>query len=278
MHKLKTIIVDDEPLALSLLRAKLNKIPEVEIIAECKNGREAIEKTMDLSPDLIFLDIQMPGIDGFGVIEKLQSDIVPLVIFTTAFEQYALDAFDVHAVDYILKPIDDERINRAVERAILRSNTEDDTEHKSRIIGAIDSINERENNLGQNSQGQSSQGQSSLGQNKGNLEHKIIIKDRDDITLLKQADIEWVDAAGDYCCLHAQGVTHIKRSTLKNLLEDLDPSIFKRVHRSTIVNLNYIQKVIPHTKGEYFLKLGEYDQVKVSRNYREVIKDFLSEG
>lgn len=262
MPKLRTIIVDDEPLALNLLRAKLNKVPEIEIIAECKNGREAIDKTMDLAPDLLFLDIQMPGVDGFGVIKKLQSDIVPLVIFTTAFEQYALDAFDVHAVDYILKPIDEERINRAIQRAIVRFETEEETEHKSRIIGAIDSINEREN---------------SASTNKGNLEHKIIIKDRDDITLLKQTDIEWVDAAGDYCCVHAQGVTHIKRSTLKNLLDDLDPSIFKRVHRSTIVNLNYIQKVIPHTKGEYFLKLGEYDQVKVSRNYREVIKDFLSD-
>lgn len=271
MTKLRTIIVDDEPLALSFLRAKLNKIPEIEIIAECKNGREAIEQTMDLAPDLIFLDIQMPGVDGFGVIKKLQSDIVPLVIFTTAFEQYALDAFDVHAVDYILKPIDEERINRAVKRAIVRLEIEENdevTEHKSRIIGAIDTINERELSANQHSQGQ----------NKTNLEQKIIIKDRDDITLLKQADIEWIDAAGDYCCVHAQGVTHIKRSTLKNLLEDLNPSIFKRVHRSTIVNLNYIQKVIPHTKGEYFLKLGEYDQVKVSRNYREVIKDFLSEG
>ena len=267
MPKLRTIIVDDEPLALNILRAKLNKVPEIEIIAECKNGREAVEKTMELAPDLIFLDIQMPGVDGFGVIEKLQSDIVPLVIFTTAFEQYALDAFEVHAVDYILKPIDEERINRAIQRAIVRFETEEATEHKSRIIGAIDSINERENSISQNSHGQ----------NKGNLEHKIIIKDRDDITLLKQADIEWIDAAGDYCCVHAQGVTHIKRSTLKNLLEDLDSSIFKRVHRSTIVNLNYIQKVIPHTKGEYFLKLGEYDQVKVSRNYREVIKDFLSD-
>ncbi len=270
MPKLRTIIVDDEPLALNLLRAKLNKVPEIEIIAECKNGREAIEKTMDMAPDLIFLDIQMPGVDGFGVIKKLQSDIVPLVIFTTAFEQYALDAFDVHAVDYILKPIDDERIVRAVNRAIVRSESEEETGHKSRIIGAIDTINERENSA--------SSSQNLQEKNKGNLEQKIIIKDRDDITLLKQADIEWIDAAGDYCCVHAQGVTHIKRSTLKNMLEDLDSSIFKRVHRSTIVNLNYIQKVIPHTKGEYFLKLGEYDQVKVSRNYREVIKNFLSEG
>ena len=275
MPKLRTIIVDDEPLALNFLRAKLNKVPEIEIIAECKNGREAIEKTMELEPDLLFLDIQMPGVDGFGVIEKLQADILPLVIFTTAFEQYALDAFDVHAVDYVLKPIDDERIHRAVNRALNRFETEDDAQNKSKIIGAIDSINEREHRA--NSSPSSLEKKGSLGQNKGNLEHKIIIKDRDDITLLKQADIEWVDAAGDYCCVHAQGATHIKRSTLKNLLKDLDPSIFKRVHRSTIVNLNYIQKVIPHTKGEYFLKLGEFDQVKVSRNYREVIKDFLSD-
>jgi two-component system LytT family response regulator len=274
MTKLRTIIVDDEPLALRLLRAKLTKIPEIEIIAECKNGREAIAATMDLAPDLMFLDIQMPGIDGFGVIKKLQSDIVPMVVFTTAFEQYALDAFDVHAVDYILKPIDEERIQRATQRALtlLQCKTGEDTLNKSRIISAIDSINEREHS------GSTTEKNSSLPkEDTSKVESKIVIKDRDDITLLKQADIEWVDAAGDYVCLHAEGVTHIKRCTLKKLLDDLDPSMFKRVHRSTIVNLNYIQKVIPHTKGEFFLKLGEYDQVKVSRNYREVIKSFLTD-
>lgn len=275
MTKLRTIIVDDEPLALSLLRAKLNKSPEIDIVAECKNGREAIAATMDLAPDLIFLDIQMPGIDGFGVIKNLQSDIVPMVVFTTAFEQYALDAFDVHAVDYILKPIDEERIQRAVQRALERCETDGETLNKSRIISAIDTINERESTEGIES---SSAQQMSLPKlDTGKVERKIVIKDRDDITLLKQADIEWVDAAGDYVCLHAEGVTHIKRCTLKKLLEDLDPQMFKRVHRSTIVNLNYIQKVIPHTKGEFFLKLGEYDQVKVSRNYREVIKNFLTD-
>ncbi|MCW8863739.1 MAG: LytTR family DNA-binding domain-containing protein [Colwellia sp.] len=272
MAKLRTIIVDDEPLALNFLRAKLAKTPDIEIIAECKNGREAIQATMDLAPDLIFLDIQMPGIDGFGVIKKLQSDIVPMVVFTTAFEQYALDAFDVHAVDYILKPIDEERIQRAVQRALVRFESDEETFNKSRIISAIDTINEREN-----TNPAIAQSTSTAKPDAGKVERKIVIKDRDDITLLKQTDIEWVDAAGDYVCLHAQGVTHIKRCTLKNLLEDLDPEMFKRVHRSTIVNLNYIQKVIPHTKGEFFLKLGEYDQVKVSRNYREVIKSFLTE-
>jgi two-component system LytT family response regulator len=118
MIKLKTLIVDDEPLALKLLRAKLNKIVEVVIVGECKNGREAIAATLDLAPDLIFLDIQMPGLDGFDVVKGLQSDILPLIVFTTAYEQYALDAFDVQAVDYILKPIDEERIVRAVKRAV----------------------------------------------------------------------------------------------------------------------------------------------------------------
>ena len=144
--------------------------------------------------------------------------------------------------------------------------------NKSRIISAIDTINEREN-----PESTTTPIMSLPKLNTSKVERKIVIKDRDDITLLKQTDIEWVDAAGDYVCVHAQGVTHIKRCTLKNLLEDLDSEMFKRVHRSTIVNLNYIQKVIPHTKGEFFLKLGEYDQVKVSRNYREVIKSFLTD-
>ncbi|TRX52837.1 LytR/AlgR family response regulator transcription factor [Thalassomonas sp. M1454] len=276
MTKLKTIIVDDEPLALKLLRSKLEKFPELEIIAECKNGREAIEATLDLAPDLLFLDIQMPGVNGFGVIEKLQTDIVPMVVFTTAFEQYALDAFDVHAVDYILKPIDEEHIQRAVKRALSRFNRGESENNKNRIIGAIDSINEREQTIIRFPLADDLNEQPAAGFN-ANVEPKVVVKDRDDITLLKQSEIEWVDAAGDYVCLHANGATHIKRSTLKSLLDELDPAIFKRVHRSTIVNLNFIQKVIPHTKGEFFLKLGEYDQVKVSRNYREVIKDFLTD-
>lgn len=266
------MIIDDEPLALNILRAKLEKIPEIDIIAECKNGREAIEKTLDLAPDLIFLDIQMPGIDGFGVIKKLQSEIVPLVIFTTAYEQYALDAFEIHAVDYVLKPIDEERIQMAVGRAIERFRKGEDIEHKSRIIGAIDEINSH-----QSISSDSSYVEADQEFQFEKLERKIVVKDRDETTLLKQKDIEWVDAAGDYVCLHVRGVTHIKRCTLKSLLKDLDPNIFKRVHRSTIVNLNFIKKIIPHTKGEFFLKLGEYDQVKVSRNYCKAIKSYLSD-
>lgn len=272
MSKIRSIIVDDEPLALSLIKAKLSKIDSVEIIAECNNGREAVNKIMELSPDLVFLDIQMPGLNGFDVIKTLQSDIIPLIIFTTAYEQYAINAFEIHAVDYILKPIDLERIQTAVERAQERLEGKGDETQKSKIIGALDIIEEHEFQ-------QTLQPERSIFVQKDvNKDKKIVIKERDEITLLKQSSIAWVDAAGDYCCLHADGETHIKRTTLKNLLDDLDPIRFKRVHRSTIVNLDYIEKVIPHTKGEFFLELGELDRIKVSRNYREVIKDFLSDS
>lgn len=270
MATLRTIIVDDEPLALALLRSYLSSIAEIEIVAECKNGKEAIAAAMELSPDLMFLDIQMPGINGFDVIKNLQADMMPLVIFATAYEHYALDAFNVHAVDYILKPIDQERVSRAVERALQRFERVEDDGQKSNIISAITDMTAR-------TAGDSKPVDAEQNIAQENVERRIVVKDGDTITLLKQADIEWIDAAGDYMCLHADGSTHVMRSTLKSLLDQLNPEIFQRVHRSTIVNLNRIERVIPHTKGEYFLELGEHDRIKVSRNYRKVIKGFLSD-
>jgi two-component system LytT family response regulator len=272
MNRLTAIIVDDEPLALKLLRSKLSKIAEIEIIGEGKNGRQAIELIMQLSPDMVFLDIEMPGLNGFDVVKNLQSDVVPLIVFTTAYEQYALDAFAVHAVDYILKPIDGERIQRAVERALERKKADQPDTNKQRLIGAIHSIHHAQGMMNQATNPTSARVHDLQQQN---VENKIVIKERDEITLLKQAEIKWVDAAGDYVCLHVDGETHIKRSTMKELLLELDETIFKRIHRSTIVNLNYIEKVIPHTKGEFFLDLGEFDKIKVSRNYKDAIKAFL---
>lgn len=263
MQVLKTIIVDDEPLALGLLKAKLQKNPHVEIVAQCKNGREALDAALSQAADLMFLDIQMPGLDGLEVVKQLQSDEMPLIVFTTAFEQYAINAFDLHAVDYILKPIDQERIDRAIERAALRSANSDPSQSKASILSAINTM-EQDPRAGEE--------QISV------QKRKIVIRDREEITLLEQHDIEWLEAAGDYVCVHAKGETHIKRSTLKELLNELDPEIFKRVHRSTIVNLNFIEKVIPHTKGEFFLILGEFNKIKVSRNYREAIKEYLAAG
>ncbi|WP_412972675.1 LytR/AlgR family response regulator transcription factor [Glaciecola sp. MF2-115] len=286
MTKIKTIIVDDEPLALKLLAAKLNKLPNIDIIAQCSNGREAIEAVIELKPDLLFLDIQMPGITGLEVVKNLQNDAMPLIIFATAYEQYALEAFDANAVDYVLKPIDDVRIERAIGRAAQRMQvmTNETSNNKSDVIEAIAQMDKKQNKTvtWQANDSYPQDDDSTENTNAGQEEdlqlknRKIVIKERDEIHLLKQHDIEWIDAAGDYVCVHALGETHVKRCTLKEMLEYLDEDVFKRVHRSTIVNLNFIDKVIPHTKGEFFLMMGEYDKIKVSRNYKDVVKTFLT--
>nr|WP_297348331.1 response regulator [uncultured Glaciecola sp.] len=275
MTILRTIIVDDEPLALRLLAAKLGKLPNIEIVAQCSNGREAIAAIIELTPDLLFLDIQMPGLTGLDVVKQLQSDTMPLVVFATAYEQYALEAFDAHAVDYVLKPIDDERIQRAVARAQERFSIrlDDKIENKNEVISAIAQIEQ------QHEKTITWMATDSIHQDPQHTDiknRKIVIKDRDEIHLLKQKDIQWIDAAGDYVCVHALGETHVKRCTLKEMLIELDDTQFKRVHRSTIVNLEFIDKVIPHTKGEFFLMIGEHDKIKVSRNYKDVVKTFLA--
>jgi len=275
--KLRTIIVDDEPLALRLLKSLLADSPDIDIIAECRNGREAVEATLEMLPDLMFLDIQMPGMDGFDVVKSVQADAMPMVIFCTAFAQYALDAFDVHAVDYILKPIDKVRIQRAVERALDRHKQSAALNEKPALIGAIDDIAKKIKKESSSPE-RELRDVSSTGSSPGMLNNKIAIKDSDTITMVSESDIDWVDAAGDYMCIHALGVTHILRSTMKDLLNKLDKDLFKRVHRSTIVNLNRIEKVTPHTKGEYFLQLTNGEHLKVSRNYREAIKTFLSDS
>lgn len=268
--KLRTIVVDDEPLARKLLLSLLAEIPEVEILAECRNGREAISVVLEQAPDLMFLDIKMPGLNGFDVIQGIQPELLPMVIFCTAFERYALDAFDVHAVDYIVKPINKERIHLAVRRAAERASAGQHVgANKSSLISAIDTI--RTNAAKRSAVRQ----QADQVEPRADKERKIAIKESDSIKLVKIDTIAWVDAAGDYMCVHAEGETHIMRCTMKRLLEDLDDDAFKRVHRSTIVNFNCIEEVIPHTKGEYFLQLENGEKIKVSRNYRAVVRTFL---
>jgi two-component system LytT family response regulator len=270
MTKLRTIVVDDESLARKLLLSCLNEMPEIEVLRECANGREAVVAVLELEPDLMFLDISMPGLNGFEVIKKIQPELLPMVIFCTAYERYALDAFDIHAVDYIVKPLDEQRLQLAVKRALVRYHEELQLgDNKASLLGAIDAI------------AASAAERLSLAEKKKShpaaLEpvRKITIKDRDSIKLIKMDNIAWVDAAGDYMCVHAEGETHIMRCTMKHLLDELDDDIFKRVHRSTIVNLNCIEQVIPHTKGEYFLQMDNGERIKVSRNYRVAIKSFL---
>ena len=266
MQKLRTIIVDDEPLALKLLRTVLSEIADIEIVAECSNGKQAVEAATELEPELIFLDIQMPGMNGFDVIKSLQTDIMPMVVFVTAFHQYAVDAFDLHAVDYVLKPLDSERIARSVERAIDRLKNDVDRSFKSPLIGAIEEISERASK---------EKTDESVNNLPDGMKRKLLVRDSGVVKVIPFDDIDWVDAAGDYMCVHAVGETHVIRSTLRALMTKLDDNLFVRIHRSTIVNVERVVSVTPLQKGGSLLHLSQGESLKVSRNYRDSIRKFF---
>jgi len=263
----RVIVVDDEPLARRLIIASLMDHPEFEVVAECGNGRQAVDAVDKLSPDLMFLDIQMPGLGGFDVIRSLGSDKMPAVIFVTAYDAFAIDAFDANAIDYLLKPISEERFSRALARALVRLR-QDQASHaeKRNLFGALNAIADR---VREKSEAQT------IGQSNDQDERKISIKDGDSVMLVTESDIDWVDAAGDYMCIHVNGMTHVIRSTMNDLLSRLDQEKFKRVHRSTVVNTDRIVRIQKHMKGEYFLHLDCDEIIKVSRHYKEVIRDFI---
>ena len=263
MSKLKTIIVDDEPLALNFLRSLLAEFPHVDVVAECRNGREAVLAASQMSPELMFLDIQMPGMNGFEVIKALQSDVMPMVIFVTAFDQYALDAFDLHAVDYILKPLDPDRVGRAVNRAIDRLRDNGAGSYKAPLIGAIGAIAER---VSAATSVESEVHEPASDSIKG----KLLVRDSGVVKVIPFDDIDWVDAA-----VHASGETHVIRITLGELMEKLDDKLFIRIHRSTIVNVQRVVSITPLPKGGSLLELSAGETLKVSRNYRESIRNLF---
>lgn len=264
MSKLRTLLVDDEPLALNLMHTIVSQIDEIEIIGQCKNGREAIESAMSLAPDLIFLDIQMPGVNGFEVVKSLQSDTMPMVIFATACNQYAIDAFDLHAVDYLLKPFDTGRVKRAVQRALERSKTPKDG-LKAPLIGAINDISNGDLSTTVDNSAEPPEG----------MKRKLLIRDSGRVTVIPFDDIDWVDAAGDYMCVHALGETHIMRITMVELLNKLDDKQFVRIHRSTVVNIDRVTSTsLTQSRGN-LLHLPGGHTLKVSRTYRESTRKYF---
>ncbi len=266
---LKTIIVDDEALARRGLRHRLSEVGDVDIIAEARNGREALDLIREHHPDLVFLDIQMPGLDGFDVLRALPAEEIPAIVFVTAFDDYAIKAFEANALDYVLKPIEDTRLSDALDR--VRENREQKRalKHRNSLLKLVGNI------TGAPIRSMTELSARGIDKLKKKEAPRLAIKDGGKTTWIPQEKIEWIDAAGDYMCVHAEGETHIMRCTMSHLLEELDANVFKRIHRSTIVNLNCIEEVIPHTKGEYFLQLENGEKIKVSRNYRETIKAFL---
>lgn len=272
-RKIRTILVDDEPLANRGLRLRLEEFDNVEIVRECRNGREAIQAIKEEKPDLMFLDIQMPGLDGFAVVRALIGSYMPLVVFVTAYDQYALDAFEAHAVDYLLKPVEEERLKQALARVVDIMRQRAAIEQNARLVELIENLDDPPQVL---LSAVLDEGDDAAPPPGAAYDRQIHIKDRGYITRVNVADISHIDAAGDYMCIHAGDKTHILRATMKTLEKKLDPAIFQRVHRSTIVNLDRVKEVHPHANGEYVLMLdGIGTEIKVSRTYKNVIGRFL---
>jgi len=263
---IRTILVDDEPLATKGLALRLEAHEDVEVVATCQNGREAIRAIKTHKPDLVFLDIQMPGFDGFSVVQGLMEVEPPLFVFVTAFSDYALKAFDAHAVDYLMKPVEEDRLAATLDRVRMRLSEKRATEEASRLKEVLAEVApDTAADLADASESPAA----------SRYEKLINIKDRGQIFRVDVDAIERIDAAGDYMCIYTEDNTLILRETMKDLEKRLDPRRFQRVHRSTIVNLDLVKQVKPHTNGECFLVLGSGAQVKVSRSYRDVVARFV---
>ena len=262
---IRTIVVDDEKLAIQGLELRLDKIEDVEIVATCNNGREAIRKIKTLKPDLVFLDIQMPGFDGFSVVQGVMDIDPPMFVFVTAYSDHAVRAFEAQAIDYLMKPVEEDRLADTMVRIRERMSHRKQTEEVERLREVINEVApEAAENIANDEEMQS-----------GRFEQLINVKDRGQIFRVDVDTIERIDAAGDYMCIYTADNSLILRETMKDLEKRLDPRVFQRVHRSTIVNLNQVRQVKPHTNGECFLVLGSGAQVKVSRSYREVVARFV---
>lgn len=266
---IRAILVDDEELARRGIQIRLQNHRDIVVVAECGNGREALEAIDREKPDLMFLDIQMPGMSGFDVLARIPHESMPMTVFVTAYDRYALDAFEAQALDYLLKPINDSRFVQALDRVRAHSAQQSAVAQREKLVQLLAAT-----------------------QGSGALDPEVIrehlhtalvkrypqvlpIRDESGTIRLDVRTIDWIDAAGDYMCVHADGRTYVLRETMKSLEAILDPDVFQRVHRSTIVNVNRVRRLRPHTNGEYFLSLENGQEIKLSRSYRDRVDQLL---
>jgi len=248
---MRALIVDDEPLARSGVALRLSKFPDVEIVGESGDGPSAVEQIRQLSPDVVFLDVQMPGMDGFEVLRALPGQDLPSVIFLTAYEQHALRAFEVHALDYLLKPLDDDRFGKAVERARQIQDQDSKLRMSERILRL-------------------------LGENDGRYVSRFAVRTGTRIQVVLVDDIEWISAAGDYVELHCAGRHHLLRETMNSLEQKLDPAKFLRIHRSRIVRCKCVRELLSMENREYVVRLSDGSEHRSSRRYADRLQDWLS--
>ena len=251
-NKIRVVIVDDEPLGRTVIREMLRGDAEIEITGECSNGNEAIKSIGEDQPDLLFLDVQMPEMDGFEVLTAVDASRIPMVVFVTAYDQYAVRAFEVHAVDYLLKPFDRERFDRTLQHAKAQLRLERRGDVSDRILALLEEQKAKTKYL-----------------------ERVVIKANGRVFFLKTSEIDWIAAAGNYVSLHVKKESYLLRETIGGMEAQLDPATFPRIHRSQIVNLNRIRELHPWSHGEYHVILHDGSQLTLSRTYRDRLQELL---
>lgn len=250
--KVRTLIVDDEPLGRERIRTLLGDDDEVEVVGECSDGKQAISVIERTRPDLVYLDVQMPEMDGFAVLDAIASERMPAIIFVTAYDRYAVQAFQVHALDYLLKSFDRERFQDALRRAKEQIRRSQEGLWNDRLTGLLEDLQARQTRL-----------------------TRFVIRSAGRIFFLRVEDIDWLEAAGNYVRVHVGRESHFIRETLQSVEGRLDPTQFLRVHRSTVVNCDRIKELQPLFHGDYVVRLRDGTELTLSRNYREKLAGLL---
>lgn len=250
--KIRVLIVDDEPLGREIVRAMLENETEIETVLECENGKQAIDAIDTLRPDLMFLDIQMPQINGFDVIKAVDRSKLPYIIFITAYDHYAIKAFDVNALDYLLKPIDPDRFAQSIGRALKVIKNKSEYEFSQRVLALFDPQKPYDTYL-----------------------ERISVKSDGKIFLLRTSEIEWIIAEGNYVSVHIGKKSYLLRITISLLETKLQPNKFHRINRSTIVNIDFIKELVPMFRGEYQVILQDGTSLKLSSRFRDNLVKFL---
>jgi two-component system LytT family response regulator len=248
------LIVDDEPLARRRLRDLLEPEADFELAGEAGDGRQAVAALRSLRPDLVFLDVQMPLLDGFGVVEEVGADAPPALIFVTAYDRFALRAFEVHALDYLLKPFDRDRFHKALERARAQLRREEPADLPRRLLALLNDVRPG-----------------------ASPPERLVIKAEGRVSFVRVDELDWVEAAGNYVRLHASKNTFLLRETMSHLEVRLDPRRFVRIHRSIIVNVERIREIQPAFHGDSVVILRDGTELTLSRSYRDRFQEFLGE-
>jgi two-component system LytT family response regulator len=251
---IRTIIVDDEPLGRDCVRLALEMDPEVEVVAECGDGESALRAIADHRPDLIFLDVQMPNLSGFDVVDRIGAEHMPPVVFVSAFDAHAVQAFQVHALDYLLKPFDDERFAAALSHAKAQLGLKALEDMRERLQGLMGEIEEEPT------------GEVEL-EMSPSIATRFVVRRNDKLTLLKAEEVDWFEGASNYVNLHVKNHEYRLRVSIRSLMERLDPAVFVRIHKSTIVNVDRIREVQPWFSGDYVVILHDGRQLRVSRTF-----------